>query len=400
MWVLPVQSFSRWIFVAAISSYLSLAMNGLFYAVMNDLVIAMHRGDRDKGTRLYSCGIAFIAGLTVLVALGSLLTFFRAPPGGLARIAMVGSLTYVINLTAVMFDANFRAINRYEFGTNILTSMRTFDWATGFIMIALTRDVDLTLYMLLLVKVLTVTAFFLAFARCPSALKPVATSVRIHDLVSIFKSARGQIILSAAMAAAAMGPQIVVSSIFTSLQAVTFNTYRTYLRLTAAFVTMTTYASWPMLNKMYAEGRVREMDAFFPRLFALSMTGAIVCGAGLIALATPLFPALFHNKVPVHLAVMGTIFLSVLINCAITVFQGLYLATNLPSRHVTISFGISLLTLISMVGVGSVFGFGPMLIVQIGGDLATLAAIAYAFRKTMSDIRNTVREVEPLPTAT
>ena len=397
MWVLPVQEFSRWIFVAAISSYLSLAMNGLFYAVMNDLVIAMHRGDREKGTRLYSCGIAFIVGQTALVALGTLVIFLCAPPGGFARIAMVGSLTYVINLTAVMFDANFRAMNRYEFGTNILTSVRTLDWATGFIIIALTRNVDLTLEILLLVKIVTVAAFFVVFKRSPDALKPVTASVTLHDLISILKSARGQIILSAAMAAAAMGPQIVVSSIFNSLQAVTFNTYRTYLRLTAAFVTMTTYASWPMLNKMYAEGRIREMDIFFPRLLTLSMIGALVCGAGLIALATPLFPVLFHNKVPVHLPVMGTIFLSVLINCAITVFQGLYLATNLPSRQVTFSFSISLMTLIAMVGVGKVFGLVPMLIVQIIGDIATLAVIAYAFRKTMSDIRITTSEAQPQP---
>ena len=152
-----------------------------------------------------------------------------------------------------------------------------------------------------------------------------------------------------------------------------------------------------MLNKMYAEGRIREMDIFFPRLLTLSMIGALVCGAGLIALATPLFPVLFHNKVPVHLPVMGTIFLSVLINCAITVFQGLYLATNLPSRQVTFSFSISLMTLIAMVGVGKVFGLVPMLIVQIIGDIATLAVIAYAFRKTMSDIRITTSEAQPQP---
>lgn len=298
-----------------------------------------------------------------------------------------------------MFDANFRAMDQYQFGTYLLTAVRTLDWLLGFVIVVVTRNVDAAFGALLAFKILTTAVFFLFLGRRPTALKLDFSVVRWTEMWTILRAARGQIVLSAAVATAAMGPQMVASLSFNSLQAVIFNTYRTYLRLTSALVTTTSYASWPMLSQMYARGQVREMERFLPRLFFISMAGALAGGAILIAAAVPAFKFLFQNRIHVDFLVMVLIFGSVFINCGIILLQSLYLATNLASKRVVLSLVLALLTLGAMTLTARFFGFIPMLAAQIAGDIFTFIAMAMGFQITMAAVKrhNQPAAMPPLP---
>jgi O-antigen/teichoic acid export membrane protein len=289
-------------------------------------------------------------------------------------------------MTSVMFDANFRSSGRYSYGNNLLTALRTLDWCVSVLLIAATRDVPTTFMTLLIYKVCITGAMLVFLQYDEKSISLQFASLTLSRIASLIGKAKGQLVLSASTAAATMGPQIVVSAVFGDNLSVIFNTYRTYMRLVAALVTILSSSSWPLLSQMYAEHRVKEMSNFMGRLISRSLAGAFFAGLSLLLVAGPAFGFLFHGKVHVYYDYMFITFLSVILNCGTSLQQSLYLATNLSSRYVMGALAITLAGLCMMFIVGKFSGFLTTLVIQVAFDFMTLIAMSYGVRVTLSSL--------------
>jgi O-antigen/teichoic acid export membrane protein len=165
-----------------------------------------------------------------------------------------------------------------------------------------------------------------------------------------------------------MGPQIVVSAVFDELTAVTFNTYRTYLRVLAAVVTVLTASSWPLQSSMFAERRVDELKTFLSWLMRRSLVLATTLGLVQVIVSGPVFEFLFRSKIPVDRFNMIVMLASVIVNCGISVQQSVFMATNLSSQKLVTSLMLIFLGLIAMAVFGKMFGIVPALFAQLLAD--------------------------------
>jgi O-antigen/teichoic acid export membrane protein len=387
-----VDQYAKWIFVASVSSYISLLLNGLFYALMNAAVIASHRGDRDSALRSYNLGMNWIIALWIIIAV-PFIAYCTTGSGDFRdqiSLQVLGVLFSIANLSTIMVDANFRSMHRYELGTNLLTIIRTLDWLVSVAAIFVFRDVARTLLTQLVYKVVSVGLTIVLMERRREAIKLRFTRFRMSDLFATFAMARGQLMLSFASSASTMGPQIIVSSIFDGLTAVMFNTYRTYFRLIAAIVTIVVGASWPIQSQMFAEKRIGEMRSLLAKLMVRSTIGATALGAVMLASAGPVFAVLFHGKVPVVHLYMAPILASVILNCGVSVQQSFYLATNVVSKNLAIGLAASLAGLAAMGLLGKAMGFLPALFGLSFFDLLALVAITIGTHFTLSFLRGSI----------
>jgi O-antigen/teichoic acid export membrane protein len=387
--LLRLDQYSQWIYIISIAAYVSLFLNGFFYALMNELTISALKGNTNRSCSIYSTGISIITclWLSISTLIFGLWVFGATGPNGNLWLLGVGILFNVTNLASIMFDANFRSMGIYQLGTNVLTCMRAIDWAAALVLIAVTRDVPTAINFLLIYKVLTTVGMSFAIQTINKTIKfdwHYVSFRRIGDLLAL---GQGQMLISAATATATMGPQIVVSTFLGDQVAVMFNIYRTYLRIVTMLVTLLSSASWPILSKLYAEGKLGELEDFLARLVRSSILGASLGGVILLIVAEPVFRSLFFGKVPVDHFFMSLILLSVLSNCGITLYQSLYLATNMTSGRLLAALVASAASICFMAVAARLFGFTASLIAEVLIDLLALTFMYLGTKLTLERLR-------------
>jgi O-antigen/teichoic acid export membrane protein len=180
-----------------------------------------------------------------------------------------------------------------------------------------------------------------------------------------------------------MGPQIVFSALFPGTLSVTYNVYRTYMRLLASLVTTVTSAAWPILNRWYAERRFLEIKQFIVRgLFVVSTA----CAGGSIILvlcARWIFHLLYHHQIAIILPWLSVVAISVFISTHVIVLQSLYLSTNTKSRSLPINMAITFAGLAMLYFAGRLGGFSVALVAQVFSEIAMLAGAALAVQGTL-----------------
>jgi len=359
---IPVNEYAVWVFVNSVSAYVSLAALGFFYSAMNMIAISSIQGTNKQSVSVYNAAMTLIGVLYLMCAVVFIST-----------ISLLGILFSILSLTHVMIDANFRSMNRYRFGTNFLAGVRTIDWVVSLIFLWAVRDIKMVIALNAIYKSISVILLLKIMSHFDGHL-PLKPSFRdARRIADIVMNSGPQLILSLTTAAAVMGPQIVVSSIFDSATSVIFNTTRTYLRLTSAMVTVFTNASWPLISEMFARHDRQGLQYFLQRLTTRSFAAAAVFGTLLIVLSGPAFSVLFNGKIASNHLYMCIMLGSVLANCIITVQQSFFLSSNASHVGLIQALVATLATLLVMAFVGSYFGFTPCIVIEGALDFATLA---------------------------
>lgn len=399
-----LDQYAQWILVTAICSYLSLALNGPFYALLNEITIASTAGDRREAGAAYGLGMISVAAMFGLFSAMLAAVWLLGGAGIPASVIpiLLGMLVQSAGFTAILFDASFRTVDRYRFGTNVLTACRTLDWGVSVALAFLLRDVTHVFAGLALYKLVQTILMILYLGSIPGGLLPWSVRPRLADFLRLIKAARGQVLLSASTAAASMGPQIVVSLFYSDAIIVAFSIFRTYLRLLTTGVNVLTAASWPLLNVMYGRGDFAGMERFLRRLMTRSIALASAAGLAMVAVAGPVFALLFRGKVEADRTTMLIILASVIVNCAINIDQSLFVATNMRSRALLGSLLVTLASLAFMAAAARLLPFDAILIVQVLFDMGVLFIMHRATRAIFSQ-RGPARgsphddAAEPLP---
>jgi O-antigen/teichoic acid export membrane protein len=375
-WVLGLEQYAIWILATSTASYLSLALNGLYYTVMNEVVVAFNRNQHREAAVAYSAGFAIAVFLGLPLCLGWLLVVSGAVwPFFLSALPyLAGSLIQIIGLSGVMLDARLRASGKYAYGTQLLASMRFADWVATIAAAAILKKTSLVLSFLVVWKLATTICLVKAInVKYPNpGLVVDASSVTAKGLFQLFSRARGQLMLSMTTATTVMGPQIVVGMILPPTISVIYTTYRAYFRSISAMLSIVTSASWPLLSEFYAKRQFSELRTHLNKILYRSMAVGLAVAVLLTVLANPVFSVAFHKSFLADDVALCLVAASVLVSCATTIHQSIYLATNEGSGDLRNAF----LSAVSSVGVmyiaGRDFGFYPLLFAQLIGDLVLL----------------------------
>lgn len=371
--ILSVEQFAVWVLVATVSSYVGLAANGYFYALINEVTIANISGDRQRAVQAFTIGYATIIALS-LVALVLVPATYLSPLAGTAiPLIVVGIATATVNFSFTMADASFRAIGLYTLGTNILTGFRLADFIVSFAAVALTRSVEATLLVLLAYKIVASVVLFYVADRPANALRLSLNLVSMGDIVRAVYLARGQLLLSLYTAVSVMGPQLVVSASFSPTIAVMFNTHRTYMRLAAAVINVLNASAWPVLTSLFANKDSAAIRLFVQRHAGLGLLLAAGLAMALWLVSGPVFSFLFGDKVQLDPLALALIGLAVVLSCGTTIQQTMSLATNIPSRAAAVGIAIFAIGLALVSPVGHFVGIYWALAILAVVDAAVLA---------------------------
>jgi O-antigen/teichoic acid export membrane protein len=371
--VLSVDQFAVWVLVASVSSYVGLAANGYFYALINEVTIANVSGDRERAVRAFTVGYATIVGLS-LIALALVPATYLSPfSGTVVPLLVVGIATAIVNFSFTMADASFRAIGLYARGTNILTGFRLAEFVVSFAAVALTRSVEAALLTLLAYKIIASVVLFYVADRPANALQLSLRLVSAADVARAVYLARGQLLLSLYTAVSVMGPQLVISASFSAAIAVMFNTHRTYMRLAAAVINVLNASAWPVLTSLFANKDLATIRLFAQRHAGLGLLLAAVLATALWLVSGPVFGFLFSDKVQLDPLALALIGVAVVLSCGTTIQQTMSLATNIPSRAAAIGIAIFALGLALVSPVGHVAGIYWALAILVAVEAAVFA---------------------------
>lgn len=375
--ILNVHEFSIWLLATAIASYASLTVNGPFYAIMNEITIQSHRSDRAGAAQSYTLGISIIAYLFILSLLFLSISASMPKLHPALPVAILLS-TAAINLSYVLFDANFRSAGAFAKGSNVLSGLKLLDWAAAIAAMFLLRDVTLGLLAALVYRIVVTLFAFAAFERSRDYLKIGRYIPGPRTIGTTLYNARGQLLTAASTASSSMGPQIVISAVFPGPTSVYFNVYRTYMRLLASAATTTTAAAWPIFNKLYAEGETRKFENLL-KWGLIAGGGLSAVGAtALYALAPRLFPLLFKSNVPIIKPWLAMIAVAVVISTLTIAAQSAFVSTNSTSRGVYINFIATLCGVCALYLVSKFVGFQGALIVLVLAELLMFVSISVA----------------------
>lgn len=386
-----VDQYAQWILVTAICSYLSLALNGVFFAILNEITHAAAAGRRDEAARLYAAGFAAIGSLLT----GALLCLAGAEAVGAETLGAgatplcLGLIVQAVGFATILFDAGFRAADQYARGTNLLTLGRVTDWLAAIGLAFLTRDVTAAFAWLALYRIVLTLAGAMWLATRRGGLAPTWAIPTRRDVRRLAQAARGQVVLSATNAASVMGPQIVVATLYDSATVVMFTTARTYLRLLAAGANVLTAAAWPLFGAMHARRDVAAMRDLLSTLLVRTIGLATVTGLALVAVSGPVFALAFRGTVEPVPPIMLLILASVVVNCAVSIEQSVFVATNLRARALGLSLVVTLAE-IAFMAVGS--RFLPLAAVLGGAVVFDVAVLGIVHRAvgTVLSARSTV----------
>ncbi|MEZ2144655.1 hypothetical protein AAE026_20540 [Bradyrhizobium sp. DN5] len=382
--VLSVGQYATILLAQTVATYIAFFLNGFYYFMMNSITHDCINNRREQAQEIYTLGYLSILVLCTTAIVGAATTLAALDdPRSTAMLIWVAVLGSAINLGYILVDTNFRVANEYALGVNLLTVARLVDFVLLVSVLALTKDLLLSLLFNVCTRTLTII-LLKTLAENRSGALSIGTKVP-SPLIAIryLRLALGQAGLSAYTALAVMGPQLVASSFFSDTVAVAFNVHRTYMRVVAALANIATASSWPVLNTLHASGRPSELAAFLSKLVSRSLGITSIASVFLFFGAPWAFSTLFHNKVPANSEYLVLIGLACVFNSGTTIAQALYLATNLRSTFVLIAFLLTATELVLMVVIGIHVGFTYGLLVYAAFELAVLISALIGCSRTI-----------------
>lgn len=322
-----IDLFSTYIIAISISSYLSLLLNGYFYSVMNNITKNYHLGRREESRIEYSKSIVVVliifAVSFLMAVVASVLHGTGAMSASIAACALA-----MINFSYVLVDANFRARDRFALGTNIMSVSRIIDWTVLIGFLILTHNVGFAFELTAVFRLVSFCISVLVLNKRHPAMSFIFQSLSLGEIGRQFWLARGQMNMAFTTAAITIGPQLIVSSVFSPTIAVSFNVTRTYMRLLTVGVNTVTAASWPLINKWHALSDYDALAAFLKKGVIYNS----LLGLGLISLLiviSPItLPILYGSKITIDLPDLILIGVAVLAVAHTTFVVSYYVSTN------------------------------------------------------------------------
>jgi len=345
-------TYGKWLLLSAVPAYLSLMDLGIIAVASNKIVICLTKGESNQANIIFQSAIYMTAALTTAAIAISALTVFIPNYTFLQSIDHKFALFTLImiasiNLISGLFDAAFRAANKYAQGVYLLNSTRVVETICGLILLSIHQSFLSVALGQLIARAICTTAIYFYIKQILPELRWGISERKSEEVRKLILPGLAFLSFPIGNAISIQGLTILVGAYLGPSSAAIFGTYRTLSRVLVQLVTTVSRAAWPEISRLFA---LRDIDG----IKRITNKGTYICAILSVLLAIPIYTFSSeivefwtHGKIPPA----DEFFLLLLFASAITSFWQLpmvVLAATNNHEKISLIFLLSTLVCISI----------------------------------------------------
>jgi O-antigen/teichoic acid export membrane protein len=328
-WSVP--RYGTWLVLSAVPTYFSLADAGLTTVAGNNMTMLMARHEYQRANAVFQTAIVTtLAVVAVVMLLATPVIWWVADLGTTDKRLALTLLIAValLNISAGLFDAAFRASGAYASGTTALAGGRLIEWCGGLLGLSIYGSMAAVAGGNLLARLLvTVTLLVYSARKFPRFRWGVESATR-EDLGSMLVPALSFLAFPLGLALSLQGMTLLVGHYFGPARLTLFNTYRTLSRILVQVAAVLNRSLWTEISHYYGAGQY----AVIARLYKKGNQAVVaVCGVGAAALllaGKSIIGVWTHYKIDYEPLLFSGLVLVAFITCCWQIGMVVIAATN------------------------------------------------------------------------
>lgn len=331
--LMSIDSYGTWLYYNSVSFFVTTALNGIFYALMNEIVIRVHLDKIDEAEEAYNFSYFLIIILSLVSLFGCLILLLNGYPNEYLYL-LLSIFSYIVTLQYIVVDAQFRSADRFASGINYLTLFRLLDWG-AMLAAACFDDAKIVILAVAAERVVCSIFIYRSVRNVSPQLFLALSKTPLNKMVKFVCRNLGQTYISISTACASIGPQVVVAALLSPRDSAMIITTRTYFRLTLACTNIITSAVWPTITQLFAKKKFQELSRLYS-VYAVALT--ILGGLGIFIQYTVIdqaFLFIFGGKIFPPSNIVVFVACSTFLSIMYSICQILFVSTNTSSRIMT-----------------------------------------------------------------
>jgi O-antigen/teichoic acid export membrane protein len=332
-WSVP--RYGTWLLLSAVPSYFSLADAGLTTVAGNNMTMLMARQEYSRANAVFQTAIVTTATIVVMVMLaaGPIIWWLVDLGTTDKRLALTCLIAVaLLNISAGLFDATFRASGEYAAGTTALAGGRLIEWCGGLLGLIIYGSMAAVAAGNLFARLaVTVTLLVYSSRKFPTFRWGVESATR-EDLSSMLIPALSFLAFPLGLALSLQGMTLLVGHFFGPARLTLFNTYRTLSRTLVQVAAVLNRSLWPEISHYYGAGAA----AVVQRLYKKGTKAVVaVCGAGaavLVLTGKVIIGIWTHHKLEYDSLLFVALVVVAFISCCWQIGMVVIAATNSHQR--------------------------------------------------------------------
>jgi O-antigen/teichoic acid export membrane protein len=352
-----LETYGKWLILSAIPSYLSMADVGMVTAAGNKMTMAMGKNDPFVANQIFQSAQAFmliICGSLALIILPIILfaplPWFENMDQRLALTAL--SFGVLFTLFGGLYDAAFKATERYAFGTMLANCVHLGEWMGCILGLILMGSFASVAFGWLIMRLLGTIVGMMLVNKTTHALSWGLRFAKLAEIKSMTKPAISFMAFPTANAVSFQGMTILVGVMFGGASVAIFSTYRTISRVAVQFTAIFSFVLGPEFSRLFGQSANQAIKTLYSRASLLGGVLAVFLSLVLYFISPWLLKIWTHDAIHFDSSLMLLMLFSATFGGISHIPRGLLMATN---QHVNLAFWI---LLISSLLIPLSWGFG------------------------------------------
>ncbi|SIT42822.1 Polysaccharide biosynthesis protein [Paraburkholderia ribeironis] len=388
------ERYGRWLMIAAIPAYFSMSDVGIGAVAMNKTCMAWARGDVDAAKVTFRSALLgitlFALASIVLTVLGCAVFSPADNAAGGALVLLIASA--LLSTYSSLYDACFRIIDRYAYGTFILSSIRLVEWTAGLAALASGANFLGVAMAMCATRLVSQAALTLYVHRLVPQIGISFTGASWTEIRALLPLGLAFLGFPLGYALGVQGLALLVGNVIGAQALVVFATYRTLSRTVTQLINVVSHSIWPRFSMLYGLGQTALADRLRVRSEHALIGLSLLCLTGIALAGRPII-ALWGRG---GLSYEPQVLLPLLGATALTaVYQVKLVALIATNRHVGVSLRFCIVSALALVMTRMLlpsFGIAAAIGAVVGVELAMVVIVNMAF----STANDPPRASEPL----
>ncbi|WP_233800100.1 lipopolysaccharide biosynthesis protein [Paraburkholderia sp. HP33-1] len=375
------ERYGRWLMIAAIPAYFQMSDIGLSAVAMTKTCIAWARGDLDAAkvtfrSALLGVTLFALAGV-ILTALGCVFFSPADKEAGGALVLLIASA--LLSTYSSLYDACFRIIDRYAYGTFLQSSIRLGEWAAGLAALAFGANFFGVALAMFVTRLICQTALTLYAHRLVPQLGISFAGASFTEIRALLPLGFAYLGFTLGSALGVQGLTLLVGNVLGAPALVVFSTYRTLSRTVTQLINVVGHSIWPRFSMLYGLGQTEVAERLRVRTEQALIALSVLCLTGIALAGRPIIAFWGRGG----LSYEPQVLLPLLAATALTaVYQVKLIALIATNRHIGVSLRFCIVSAVALVMARVLvpsLGIAAPIAAVVGIELAMVVVVNIAF---------------------